>query len=512
MKQIKLLKDWKTKKKGDIINISEKGAEQFVLAGAAEYLDIEKEKERGARKFIAENWNWGNVEGRYNEEENIIELGKEEKRKVIEKYLNKEDLAKKLWEIQAYFYDSSKIWWLWDFKKYKWKIVDETDILNMVSNLSNANTVKAKEKSEIIESMKQFGRKNKPNKIKPTWIQFKNKIYDYKTGEEFEATPEYFVTNPIPWKLHKERFHETPVMDKIFEEWVGKKYIKTLYEILAYCLIPDYPIHRLFCFIGEGMNGKSCFLRLLKKFVGEENVTSTELDILLNSRFEITKLHKKLVCQMGETNFAEMSKTSIIKKLTGQDTIGFEYKNKNPFDEVNYAKILIATNNLPTTTDKTIGFYRRWLIIDFPNRFSEKKDILEEIPDEEYECLAVKSLEILNDLLKEKKFHNEGDIESRMKKYEDHSDPLSKFMKEYVEEDLEGSIWKFEFEKRLNQWCKENRFRQISEVVIGKKMKEKGIEQSQKRTDWLIEGQSKMLRAWSGIKWKDDKKEVKKSL
>ena len=297
-------------------------------------------------------------------------------------------------------------------------------------------------------------------------------------------------------------------MDKIFEEWVGKKYIKTLYEILAYCLIPDYPIHRLFCFIGEGMNGKSCFLRLLKKFVGEENVTSTELDILLNSRFEITKLHKKLVCQMGETNFAEMSKTSIIKKLTGQDTIGFEYKNKNPFDEVNYAKILIATNNLPTTTDKTIGFYRRWLIIDFPNRFSEKKDILEEIPDEEYECLAVKSLEILNDLLKEKKFHNEGDIESRMKKYEDHSDPLSKFMKEYVEEDLEGSIWKFEFEKRLNQWCKENRFRQISEVVIGKKMKEKGIEQSQKRTDWLIEGRSKMLRAWSGIKWKDDKKEV----
>jgi len=36
---------------------------------------------------------------------------------------------------------------------------------------------------------------------------------------------------------------------------------------------------------------------------------------------------------MGETNFNEMSKTSIIKKLTGGDLIGFEYKNKNPFNE-----------------------------------------------------------------------------------------------------------------------------------------------------------------------------------
>jgi len=187
-------------------------------------------------------------------------------------------------------------------------------------------------------------------------------------------------------------------MDRIFEEWVGKDYVKTLYEIIAYCLLPDYPINRLFCFVGSGMNGKSKFLELVRRFVGANNVCSTELDTLIASRFEITRLHKKLICQMGETNFNEMNKTSIIKKLTGGDLIGFEYKNKNPFEEKNYAKIIIATNNLPTTTDKTIGFYRRWLIIDFPNQFSEKKDILAEIPDEEYESLALKCVGILNNL------------------------------------------------------------------------------------------------------------------
>jgi len=422
--------------------------------------------------------------------------------KVIRNYFNKEDLSKQLLQIQPLYYDKSKIWWAWDKKEYKWEIIDETDILNLVNQLSFANTIKSQEKTEILESLKQSSRLNKPEEIKKSWVQFKDMIIDIETGEEFKATPKYFVTNRIPYSLHQEKFIETPVMDKIFEEWVGEDYVQTLYEIIAYCLVPDYPIHRIFCFIGEGLNGKSCFLNLLRKFIGQENVCSTELDTLLTSRFEITRLYKKLVCQMGETNFNEMNKTSILKKLSGGDLIGFEYKGKNPFECLNYAKILISTNNLPTTSDKTIGFYRRWCIIDFPNRFSEKKDILQDIPEEEYQILAVKCLGILKDLLDKREFYKEGTIEERTKKYEEKSNPLDKFMKEFIIEDCDGFIWKFEFEKKLNDWCKENKFRQLSEVVIGKKMKEKGIFQELRQSDWLTDGVKKQFRAWVGINLK----------
>ncbi len=410
--------------------------------------------------------------------------------------------AKVFGNIQPFFYDKNGNFWLWDSDYFKWKIVDDVEMLNIIERDTGEDVINPKNRTIIINSLKQEGRKQIPKPIKKTWIQFKDKIVDIDTGEELIATPEYFVTNPIPWELNSDQFVNTPTIDRIFSEWVGEKYVKTLYEIIAYCLIPDYPIHRLFCFIGEGLNGKSCFLRLLKKFVGDNNVTATELDTLISSRFEVTKLHKKLVCVMGETNFSEISKTSIIKKLTGQDTIGFEYKNKTPFDDVNYAKILIATNNLPTTTDKTTGFYRRWMIIDFPNKFSEQKDILADIPEEEYTCLARKCCFLLKDLLEKRSFTNEGSLEERTKRYEDHSDPLEKFLKEYTEEDFNESIWKFEFEKRLNDWCAENRFRRLSEVAIGKKMREKGIEQSQKMSEWLIDGQKKLVRVWLGIKWK----------
>lgn len=404
--------------------------------------------------------------------------------------------------VQPYFYDKSGLFWLWNAGLYKWERVDEVELLNMIETSTGEDVISSKNRTEILNTLKQEGRKRVAKEIKPTWIQFKDRIFDIGTGEEFDASPEYFVTNPIPYELHKDRLFLTPKMDEIFGEWVGEKNVQLLYEIIAYCLIPDYPIHRLFCFIGAGMNGKSCFLRLLRKFIGDENITATELDTLLNSRFEVTKLHKKLVCIMGETNFNEMSKTSIIKKLTGQDSIGFEYKNKTPFDGCNYAKILIATNNLPTTTDKTLGFYRRWSIIDFPNKFSEQKDILNDIPEEEYNALALKCTMVLKDLLDRRSFTNEGSLEERQKRYEERSDPLQKFIKEFTIEDMGGYIWKYDFEKKFNEWCKENRFREFSDVMIGKKIKEMGIETQTRTANWLNDGKGGQLRTWVGIRWK----------
>lgn len=426
-----------------------------------------------------------------------------ELQKVITNYLGMKDLAKKILEVQPLYYDGAKLWWIWNKRKFRWEIIDETDVLIMVDSVALVNTVKTKERVEILEALKQGARLNKPKEIEMTWIQFKNIVFDIKTGKQFEATPEYFATNPLPYQLHPEKYELTPTMDRIFEEWVGEDYVKTLYEILAFCMLSDYPINRLFCFIGAGMNGKSKFLELLQKFIGIENVCTTELDILMSSRFEITKLYKKLVCQMGETNFNEMSQTSKLKKLTGGDLIGFEYKNKLPFEARNYAKILIATNSLPTTADKTLGFYRRWMIIDFPNRFSEKKDILKDIPEEEYESLSLKCTTILHNLLEKREFHKEGSPEDRMARYEAKSDFLQDFLEEFVVQEVEGYITKRDFYIKFSSWCDEKKHRKLAENTVGKKMRDKGYESVRRSFDWLNDGRGGRILIWEGIKWKE---------
>jgi len=420
--------------------------------------------------------------------------------RVIYRFVNKIDLAEQFIEIMPLYYDKFCIWWRFNNSRCCWEMIDEIDILNLVEGSSGANIINSKERTEILNALRQRARRNKPEELKPTCLQFKDEIIDLETGERFKSTPKYFAINPIDYKIGKTE--ETPVMDKIFSEWVGEANRKKLYQIIAFCISPDYFIHRMFYLVGAGRNGKGCYLRLIEKLLGKNNICSTELEVLLNSRFETAKLYRKLVCMMGETDFGLLKHTSRLKRLTGEDLIPAEFKNKTPFDFYNYAKILIATNNLPETNDKTDGFYSRPLIIDFPNRFSEKIDILATIPEVEYENLALKSIKILIELLEKREFDNEGTIEQRKQKYEDTSNPFDKFYNECIIEEFEGYIFKFEFEKRFNEWCKENRFREHTETSIARKMKEKGIYDCRKMSSWLIDGQNKQLRCWSGIRWK----------
>jgi len=344
------------------------------------------------------------------------------------------DNASRFYKVQPFFYDKQELFWFW--KQDHWERVDDVDVERTLDKKLGfmGQTVSSSLRKNHSTALKWLGREKEPKPSKKHWIQFKDKAFTLSKKEIYEVTPDYFFTNPIPWELGETS--DTPTMDKLFKEWVGEKYVDTLYELIAYCTYTDYHIQVLFCLYGHGRNGKSRFLALLSKFIGNENHCSTELDLLVgnsSSRFESSKLYKKLVCQMGETNFGTLNKSSLLKKLTGGDMIGFELKGKNPFDDVNYAKIIIASNSLPSSDDTSEGFYRRWVIIDFPNQFPEGKDILETIPEQEYNNLARKCINILPELLKKGSFTNQGDITERKNKYIMASNPLPLFIKKFCD-------------------------------------------------------------------------------
>jgi len=342
--------------------------------------------------------------------------------------------VKSFYDIQPFFYDKSKIFWIWNLNENKYDIVDEIDIMNKIEQALGlyGQTINSRIKSEYLEAFKRVGRENIPKETPVKWIQFKDKAYSIKTGKIYDVTPDYFFTNPIPYELGETE--DTPIMDKLFEEWVGHEYVKDLFEIIAYCCYRDYPIQIMLCLYGCGRNGKSQYLKIINNFLGISNICSTELDLLAgsnSSRFEIFKLYRKLVCMMGETNFGVLSSTSILKKLVGGDVIGFEKKGKDPFDDYNYAKIIIASNSLPSSNDTSDGYMRRWHIIDFPNEFPEGKDIISTIPNIEYNNLALKICKILPKLIKKGSFSNQGSIIERKNKYIMASNPLPIFIKKY---------------------------------------------------------------------------------
>lgn len=339
------------------------------------------------------------------------------------------DNVEQFYENQPFFYDKNCMFWLWNKKEYKYEPTDETDMMNLIDlELGfGGQTVTGKIRSNYLESFKRVGRKHIPKDMPLSWIQFKNKIIDIKTDAIYEVDHTYYAVNPIPWNIGLS--NDTPTIDRLFEEWQGNN-TKVLYEVLAYCLIRDYPIHTVITMIGSGRNGKSQYQKIIENLFGKQNLTSTELDVLIDNRFESAKLYKKLVCSMGETNFGMIQKTSLLKKLCGGDLIGYEFKNKMPFTDHNYAKIIINTNSLPPSGDTTDGFYRRWLIISWNNCFPEGKDIVNIIPELEYENLCFKLILVLKELLERGNFTNQGSIEERKQRYIMASNPISIFLSE----------------------------------------------------------------------------------
>jgi P4 family phage/plasmid primase-like protien len=391
----------------------------------------------------------------------------------IDNYLN--NVAEFYLE-QPFFYNKQQIFWFWQKDENKWEIVDEIDLMNSLDKSLGfmGQTVSSGIKRNYIEAFKRIGRTNEPKEAPKKWIQFKNKAYSLKSKKIYDVTPDYFFTNPIPWEIGDS--DETPIMDKLMEEWVGKKYVKTLYELIAYCCYSEYPIQLLFCLYGNGRNGKSQFQKILNTFIGKENICSTELDTLIDSRFEAFKLYKKLICSMGETNFGILNKSSMIKKLTGGDTIGFEMKNKNPFDDYNYAKMIISSNSLPSSNDTSDGWYRRWMIIDFPNEFEETgQEIYLTIPEIEYKNLSKKVCNILSELLNNGKFTNQGNIEERKNKYIMASNPLSIFLAKCCNKDEERYMSYNELYSSYLKFLRINKNRKIGRKEFKSALEDEGF-------------------------------------
>lgn len=407
------------------------------------------------------------------------------------------------YKICPFFYDKTGCYWLWNKEYCKWEIVDETDVLNNIDQNLNLSgeTISSHIKNNYLEAFRRVGRLKAPKDAPKNWVQFKNKIFDCKTKQIFEATPDFFVCNPIPHEIGES--DETPIMDKLIVDWVGEELKQTMYEIIAYSTVPDYQMHIIIALVGTGRNGKTTFQQLLCNYIGMSNICSTELDLLLNSRFESCKLYKKLLCVIGETNYGTLQKTSWLKKLTGQDLIGFEFKNKKPFDGYSYAKLLINSNGLPPTEDTTDGFYRRWLVINFTNNFKEGGDILSTIPDIEYKNLSKKICKILPELLKRGEIKNTGTIEDRKKNYDFASNPLPLFIERCCEQSPEYFIRYSEFYIYYIAFLTKHKRRIVGKKEFGQALITEGLEI--RKTTKYVDNQYISDRYIEGLKFNKDK-------
>ena len=245
---------------------------------------------------------------------------------------------------------------------------------------------------------------------------------------------------------------------------------------MAYNICRDKFMQRIMALCGGGSNGKGTYAKLNYKFLGEDNCVASEIKNLSEDKFEPAVLYQKLLCVMGEVHYDDLKNTNQLKKLGGEDKMSFQFKNKTPFTEDNTATCMCLTNSMPITPDKTIGFYRKWLIIDFSNQFNQvDKNLIDAIPKKEFENLAKKLLRILKELYVKPHFTNEGDFDERAKRYEERSNPVMRFVEEECIEEPGDKISLREFTNGCNVYLKTKHLRVMNSKQIGNVLRNEGF-------------------------------------
>jgi putative DNA primase/helicase len=181
-----------------------------------------------------------------------------------------------------------------------------------------------------------------------------------------------------------------PVAVKTFRDWTAKKddersrgLWRLLLEIIGYTLYPGYPLHKALMLVGDGSNGKSTYLQLIVAILSRENVIGKSLQELCNERFAASELYHKLANTYPDIPKQPLRYTGMFKALTGEDLISADRKFKPSISFVNYAKLLFSANELPEVTDQTYAFWRRWIVVEFPNKFPEDPGFFESTFTEE---------------------------------------------------------------------------------------------------------------------------------
>jgi P4 family phage/plasmid primase-like protien len=140
------------------------------------------------------------------------------------------------------------------------------------------------------------------------------------------------------------------------------------WQVLGYLMRSGNPLQRMFLLTGSGGNGKGVYLNVVRALLGHDNMSAVPIQEFSDSQFATAELYGKLANVCGDVDARYIENTARLKELCGDDLMKGERKFGQPFYFRFWGKAIFSANEIPASSDASIGFTRRFEVIDFPNR------------------------------------------------------------------------------------------------------------------------------------------------
>jgi putative DNA primase/helicase len=225
----------------------------------------------------------------------------------------------------------------------------------------------------------------------PEMLGVQNGIIDLRTGEFRSSRYDDWLTMRAGCDFVVEA--ECPKWDRFLQQIFAdsEELIKHVQKAVGYCLTGLTNEQVFFLCRGNGANGKSTLLEIVKAMLGDYAATAP-LDTFDARRKseqtnDLARLMGRRFVTIVESEQDRYLAEAKIKSASGEEKITCRYLHKEFFEYLPQFKIWMAMNHLPGVRGTDNGIWRRMRIIPFNKSFNEKeqnkylrKELLEEMP------------------------------------------------------------------------------------------------------------------------------------
>lgn len=314
-----------------------------------------------------------------------------------------------------------------------------------------------------------------PNDLNPDpWtINLQDGLFDFERGLLEEHDPDYLST--VQLGTEHAGGMDCPKWEKFIQESVAPENVLLAQQIMGYMLVPITCAQKAFILYGPPASGKSTFLYILQKLLGDSNVSHIELQGL-SDRFKTAELFGKLANIFADLPSRPIENPSVFKALVGEDYLTVEKKHAQPFSFQNKARLIFSANELPRSPeDRSDAFYRRLVILPFPNKrpieqwnTDLKEELLEELPG-----ILLWALNGLADLrIKEFRFDVTASTEGALEEYKRDNSNVRLFVENCLLPGEQYTTSRNEIFESYKTFCQDANLRAVSQPIFVREVEE----------------------------------------
>lgn len=326
----------------------------------------------------------------------------------------------------------------------------------------------------------------------PYTLNCKNCTLDLRTMEAHIHNPDDLLTkmlgasyNPAAicrrWKEHMEQVTAGDT-----------ELIKFMQKAFGYGLTADTKYECFFVLYGPtSRNGKGTTMETIIELMGNYGKTSMPETLAKKSSpngsgpsEDVARLAGARLVNFSEPEGTMVLSASLVKTLTGNDTVAVRFLHENSFEYRPTYKIFINTNHLPRTNDLTVFRSGRVKVLPFNQRFvggNQNQHLKKELSQpESLSGILNWCIEGLR-LLEEEGFDEPDSVREATSDYAKASDKLGRFIEDYLEENPYGEILTDEAYTVYSSWCKANGQFSEQRTLFNQALESHGVTVKKKR-------------------------------